>query len=122
MTERVMISVTMEHVPTGEVRTYEADNYGPWAEGSEFWWSDGNMSCDCNRAMDFARAGGEENEDHGCGDGEFRIVGIKSQDGRLLYSEPPLIDLQPVPQGRYSPVAHIGDDAADREAGERNQP
>lgn len=99
MTEAFKIIVTMEHVPTGEVRTYEADNYGPWEEGSEFWWKDGNMACDCNRATDFARAAGQVDENHGCSDGEFRVVSIKSPDGKLLYSETPSIDLQPVPQG-----------------------
>lgn len=88
MSESMVVIVTMEHVPTKTVRTYEADNYGPWTEASEFWWEEGNMSCDCNRALEFARAVGEDDpEGRECGHTEFRIVSIKSQSGELLYSE-----------------------------------
>ena len=40
---------------TGEARIYE-DEY-PY---SEFIWNEGNYSCDCNRGLFFARAGGRE--------------------------------------------------------------
>ncbi len=33
-----------------------------WGESSEFWWSDGNYGCDCNRYLEFERAKGREPE------------------------------------------------------------
>lgn len=30
----------------------------PWGDASVFWWTEGNYGCDCNRAWEFARAGG----------------------------------------------------------------
>lgn len=29
-------------------------------EGSEFWWTEGNFGCDCNRFLEYERAGGRE--------------------------------------------------------------
>jgi hypothetical protein len=39
-----------------------------------YQWSDGNYSCDCNRALFFARAGGEEEPEVECGEGAYAIV------------------------------------------------
>jgi hypothetical protein len=41
---------------------------------AHYWWTEGNGGCDCNRRMDFARAGGEEPELDSCSTGELVIV------------------------------------------------
>lgn len=65
----------------GVVREYK-DEY-TW---NEYLWSEGNFGCDCNRALFFARAVGEDDPDRECGDTEFSIE-IFDDDGKLLYSE-----------------------------------
>lgn len=42
---------------TGEERVHDMGNI-PWGDASVFWWIEGNFGCDCNRALEFARAGG----------------------------------------------------------------
>lgn len=47
-----------------------------WGEGSEFYWNEGSMACDCNRAVEFHRARGEEIPDRDgttCGDHRFSV-------------------------------------------------
>jgi hypothetical protein len=49
----VSYSVTIIRNSDGERATISHD--GDWDEGAEFIWSEGNYSCDCNRAIFFAR-------------------------------------------------------------------
>lgn len=83
-------------VATGEERDCQLDI--PWynAGGSSWWWSEGNYGCDCNRCLEFERAGGNEligevgdYEDAPCpcGHGGYLIVSITLPDGRVVYSE-----------------------------------
>lgn len=39
-----------------------------------FWWTEGNMSCDCNRGNEFARANNEPEPDYDCGDTLFSAL------------------------------------------------
>lgn len=61
-----------------------------WRETAEtgFWYSDGNMGCDCNRALSFARAGGESTDDLDveCGDNAFALLEVRDARG-LVYAE-----------------------------------
>jgi hypothetical protein len=58
------------HIPTGETRIYE-DEY----EYSEFMWTEGNYSCDCNRHLFFERAiGNEPEEDMPCGNTLYKAI------------------------------------------------
>lgn len=43
-----------------------------WAD--EFWWTEGNMGCDCNRRLCFARAAGEPDCEMTCGHTEFSVI------------------------------------------------
>lgn len=53
----------------------------------EFWWSEGNGGCDCNRALFFARAAGEpEDWERGCGDTEYSVR-MTLEDGRVVLDE-----------------------------------
>lgn len=68
-------------VATGEVRAYRDvwslspdDEWGStWVDGFESHWLEGNNSCDCNRRMMFAEAGGEEAEHGECGDSAYEV-------------------------------------------------
>ena len=53
-----------------------------WGEGSEYWWSAGNMSCDCNRSHEFRSDGGFGP----CGEGRYRVRCVDAG-GRLLYED-----------------------------------
>ena len=72
------IMVLIEKVETGERRWYdEGDDYS----AIEFQWSEGNYSCDCNRALFFARAGGEPEHDVDCGEELYAVHAILREDG-----------------------------------------
>lgn len=65
-------------------RYYMADL--SWDAGSDYWWQEGNMSCDCNRELYFARAIGEEAESVQCGDEAFSVRCV-AEDGTALYED-----------------------------------
>lgn len=62
-------------VSTGETRVRDIDL--DWGDSSEYWWTCGNFGCDCNRELEFRRAGGEpeliEPEDTKCGETGFLV-------------------------------------------------
>jgi len=65
---------------TGEVRFCPLQV--EWNESSEFWWSTGNMGCDCNRELYFRRQTEDVHvNDVECSDGRFTVVGIWWPDG-----------------------------------------
>lgn len=50
-----------------------------WGEGSLYLWTEGNMGCNCNRALDFWRARNpgatlKEEPDFECGRGQYRVT------------------------------------------------
>ena len=58
--------------------TYEMN----WDEGSDYLWTDGNYSCDCNRELFFCRAAAEdEPEEHACGESRFAALKAILPDG-----------------------------------------
>lgn len=70
---------------TGETRTYVCEH--PWEQHSDFLWSEGNFGCDCNRALFFARAAGEDDDiDLPCGETRFRVR-ITGPNGKELYRD-----------------------------------
>lgn len=75
-------------VSTGVTRTYHATC--DWCiDSGGYLWSEGNYSCDCNRGIFFAYAGGEEPKwDSDCSEGKYRVV-CKSEDGAVLYADDP---------------------------------
>ena len=88
MAQRVIV-IDYLHVPTGahaqEVMTTEETPEG----GPELYvWEDGNYACDCNRALLFAWARGEEAPvEHPCGDTAYVVRITDGQTGRVLYQE-----------------------------------
>lgn len=60
------VDVTLRRVADGEERVYSSEAGWPVCDDADdplrylrFWWTEGNGSCDCNRAAFFAAAGGE---------------------------------------------------------------
>lgn len=47
---------------------------GEWEEVQEFIWTEGNFSCDCNRAILFAAARNEEEPQIICSDGKYSVI------------------------------------------------
>lgn len=57
-------------------------------EFSEFMWSDGNYSCDCNRELLFSRAREEDEPDNtDCGDHRFSVRISDADTFHILYDE-----------------------------------
>ena len=77
-----MIHITMRDNNTNEVRVLHKKL--EWFErGSDFMWSDGNFSCDCNRALFFY----DHDIDIECGESRFAVLGIRIDDGTFVYSD-----------------------------------
>lgn len=81
-------TVDILEVATGEVVRRGMDL--PWDDGSIYWWTEGNYSCDCNRRMEFMR-GKELDPDDAeteCGDGAYRVT-ITLPSGEVVLREGP---------------------------------
>lgn len=75
----MVMEVSIIDTTTGETRTFheadeEADEWPP------FNWTEGNYSCDCNRALFFVRAKNEEDPNIPCGEERFKV---RLQQGEL---------------------------------------
>lgn len=68
--------VLIQRLADGETRTYHDDADYEVEEMFDFMWFEGNYSCDCNRALFFARAGGDDDmeADIPCGETRFAVV------------------------------------------------
>jgi hypothetical protein len=60
-------------------------------EYSDFLWTSGNWSCDCNRERDFFRAADDtlpERTDNLClGHGKYTVLEIETDDGSVFYPD-----------------------------------
>lgn len=66
---------------TGEVRVRDYPEL-QWSDGSEWWWTEGNFGCDCNREWEFQRAGGEEeSDDPECGESRYSLIWLEGDNG-----------------------------------------
>lgn len=93
--ESAMYDVMIRDNSTGETRTCPMPEL-EWHESSMFWWTEGNFACDCNRGLEFARAGGmteaeidaldEEADGRAfpCGDSRYTAVKAVFGDGREI--------------------------------------
>lgn len=74
--------VDIVRVADGEVRRYHVDEV--WDEFSPKHWATGAESCDCNRYVFFAFAGGNHDYQvggHACGHEAFRVLKAIFPDG-----------------------------------------
>lgn len=52
MTDKPMVTaVALLRVPDGREFEYRSQVEAQYADNQEFWWTDGNASCDCNRSL-----------------------------------------------------------------------
>lgn len=71
----------------GVTRRYRMSSDWPSdSDCPEFWWTEGNGGCDCNRALFFKAAGGEDNEDDDtpCGETLYTVTKAILPDGREI--------------------------------------
>lgn len=71
---------------TGEIR--ECEQGVGWHDSSVFWWTEGNMGCDCNRRIEFIRASGrqptDEEWDIPCTDDKYTAIDATMPDGKVI--------------------------------------
>lgn len=70
---------------TGEVRRSVSKRDPEYDDNVEFMWTDGNYGCDCNRALFFARAAGDDEPDIDCGEEAYSVLRVEDETGRILY-------------------------------------
>jgi hypothetical protein len=75
--------VAIRRNKSGEVRIVEMGT--DWHEASEFWWTEGNMGCDCNRHDVFQGAVDDEPDDfYPCGHTEYTALYAEMPDGTRI--------------------------------------
>jgi hypothetical protein len=62
----------------------------PFGDGSDYWWSEGNASCDCNRGLWFQ--GGGAVLSRPCGEGRYRVRCVDDA-GNVLYEDRVAFDI-----------------------------
>ena len=76
-----MYRVLLRKNDTGEERWFNSDQ--SWYDDSDFLWTEGNFSCDFNRANFFALAGGQEADSKTpCGTEQYTAVCAVTKDRR----------------------------------------
>lgn len=77
--------VLLRNNVTGEERFIDSDS--EWEDVHGFLWTEGNFACDCNRHLDFERAGGREPDsgEVGCGDERYTAVYALLPDGEKVF-------------------------------------
>lgn len=70
---------------TGETRICDMGDI-LWGEGSDYWWGQGNFSCDCNRSMKYF--GDEIDDEVSCNheDNRFHAKCVDDS-GEVLYED-----------------------------------
>jgi hypothetical protein len=86
MSEKINFEVAIRCNESGETRIYRYDCEPEYADSQEFYWSEGNAACDCNRALHFAWVKEEDDPDRECGDSAYDVVSLK-KGGEVIYSE-----------------------------------
>ena len=87
----VQIWVDIVDTYTGRLAVYETDGVYEPSVGdlSRFIWEEGNYRCDCNRALFFARAMGDEDPGElTCGESRYMIRIRSPQTQRVIYTDP----------------------------------
>ncbi len=88
--------VTIQRVSDGLTRVYTSKGERRWDGGLEWFWSEGNFACDCNRGHCFALADPAtpapqlSSDNYPCGDGGYRILSVtQDDDPTVLYRDAP---------------------------------
>lgn len=105
-----MYAIVIRNNVTGEMRRIPQDH--EWEEHTAFWWTEGNMGCDCNRHLVWVRSepGPRPADDPhlntveaACGDTHYTVVRAEFDDGTNVILDDPK-------PGRYhfDLIAHLG--------------
>ncbi len=84
--------VAIKNNATGEVRLHPMS--GEWDAVAEYDWTEGNNSCDCNRAGNFHTDVESDlpNYSEACGNSRYSIVYVLLPDGRKIDDFVKLVD------------------------------
>lgn len=63
------------------------DLWTDWTHHGDYWWEEGNASCDCNRGLFFCRALDIDGVEHQCGEGAYSVRLSDNDTGEVLYNE-----------------------------------
>lgn len=88
-------TATIKDRRTGEIVSAPQPRATGWGEGSEYFWSDGNFGCDCNRHIVFETAKGNDPDAEDCpcvsedfpAGGRYVVLSIRLESGEEVYSE-----------------------------------
>ncbi len=82
-----MYKVAIKELATGETRICAMTV--PWNDHSEWWWTEGNFGCDCNRQATFK--GDEEYIDAECNiaDNKYLVLYAELPDGTRIAIDTP---------------------------------
>lgn len=89
----IRLRIQVRRVSDGLTRTYEdgtgftGDTRSDAMENANYWWTDGNGGCDCNRSLYFNRAADEPEEDIPCSDDLFRVRVVDADSGDVIVDE-----------------------------------
>lgn len=65
---------------TGEIREYKTECDNQFLPTQEFWWKEGNGSCDCNRSTFFHN----DDKNYECGDDKYSVLKLVFEDGNEI--------------------------------------
>ena len=68
------VRVLLRDTVTGEEAWYSYSVDDEYAEGQEFYWSDGNGGCDCNRGSCLASVLGKADPNLPCGESRIALL------------------------------------------------
>jgi hypothetical protein len=78
--------VAIRNNTTGETRIH-VDSFD-WDDAADYLWTEGNFCCDCNRALLFARAGGDPDPKcRQCGHDAFSALYVELPSGERIELE-----------------------------------
>lgn len=72
---------------TGNVRNYTRDLDPKFIDSEIYLWEEGNYGCDCNRALHFAWANGDDDApDRQCGNSAYSVQ-ILDENDKVIHDE-----------------------------------
>lgn len=104
------VRVAIRDNRSGETRVYTNPD-DTWWRHSEFFWTEGNFACDCNRDLVFKWAAGidtdqeDEDDDEPCGDDHYSILWVdpKGNGERYWIEGENELNLPPLPAEDHWP-------------------
>lgn len=79
-----MYKIAIKNILTDKIAICQmADD---WGDVEEYWWTEGNASCDCNRYLEFERGlGNEPDWDKAiCGEERYAVLYVELPNGERI--------------------------------------